>query len=80
MKLFKLFLLIADKKSALAPNLQLLQLAKVNHVNLTLTLVRAQSHNCGSSIPKIIEKDKKLDRGIFCFKYIMKNLDSVSRK
>jgi hypothetical protein len=34
--LYKPFLLIAEKKSALAPNLQLLQLAKVSHVNLTL--------------------------------------------
>jgi hypothetical protein len=34
--LYKPFLLIAEKKSALTPNLQLLQLAKVSHVNLTL--------------------------------------------
>ena len=29
---------------------------------------------------KSSKKDKKLNRGIFCFKYIIKNLDSVSRK
>jgi hypothetical protein len=34
--LYQLFLLIAEKTSAPAPNLQLLQLAKVGHENLTL--------------------------------------------
>jgi hypothetical protein len=34
--LYQPFLLIAEKKSALAPDLQLLQLTKVSHENLTL--------------------------------------------
>jgi hypothetical protein len=38
MKLYKPFIFIAEVKSVLAHNLQLLQLDKVSHVNLTLKL------------------------------------------
>jgi hypothetical protein len=36
LKFYQPFSLIAEKRSALAPDLQLLQLAKVSHENLTL--------------------------------------------
>jgi hypothetical protein len=52
--------------------------SKNNKISITQPLW-AQSHNCCSSIPKIIQKRQKRDRRIFSFKHIIKNFDSVPK-
>jgi hypothetical protein len=57
--LYQPFLLIAEKRTAPAPNLQLLQMAKVSHENLTLKSIFFEKFSKTKNILRLQMTGKK---------------------